>query len=61
MKKKVLSFLVFGSLLLAATPKVSTAACATGNLSCYSGYTVCGSSTGAMVEAMMAAEAAICN
>jgi len=60
MKKKVLSFLVFGSLLIAATPKTSNAVCVTVSLSCYSGYVSCASHIGNAYHHALMAESAIC-
>ncbi|MCZ4695626.1 hypothetical protein DWB61_13270 [Ancylomarina euxinus] len=61
MKKKILSLMVFGTLLIAATPKVSNAACVTVKLSCYSGYVSCGSTTEQIVKNALEAESAICD
>ncbi len=61
MKKKVLSFLIFGSLLIAATPKDSKAVCVTVELTCSDiGYLSCAMHIGNAYYHALEAEYAIC-
>jgi hypothetical protein len=60
MKKKILSFIVFGTLLITATPKDSKAVCVTVNLSCYSGFVSCASHISQAYYNTLWAESQIC-
>ncbi|NOU61355.1 hypothetical protein [Marinifilum caeruleilacunae] len=61
MKKKILSLMFFGVLLIAAAPKKADAACIDVNLSCYDGYMVCGLTMETVLEGIASAEEDLCD
>jgi len=61
MKKKILSFMVFGVLLIVATPKKADAACARGTMSCGVETLACGDTVQEMIDDLEASDEVFCN
>lgn len=61
MKKKILSFMVFGVLLIIATPKKADAACVRATMSCGVETLACGNTAAEMVKDLMESDAIFCN